>query len=336
VKDVVFAKEKEAKVATITEAIDFVKDDLKHYPVFESLGNLSIDDNYHLHMNGTELVPTTWGFDGFLKQLGIPTRFGRKIPKDLLEVVVNRLKALEDKRVQLITRDGDGEGTFTLVNVVGASYDPIPLVPFMEEMNLGNENAFVRVGDRGFLWGVQDKTAQAEPKVGDIVKFGIYVKGSESGGVYPQARLMAYRLQCTNGVTVGDDFGFERWRRRGDDRDNFETFKGKIQGLLDKCHILHDGVMNLDRDMTAGEFRTLWRKTAGVTGKPEADVLFGINEEQRDNYKATGRETPENTIPVNAYNIYNNISAKARDLGYLNSERLMNVAGLMIYNYEAS
>lgn len=317
-----FAPEREKRVTTLGEAINALKTDFAFTPQQCLLQNLTVDESYHLHLNGTELVPTQWAFRNFLGRLRIPYTFGTRIPNDLLETVVARLKDMLNTPVSLVVRDG------TLVNVVPANYWAPGLSRVLELFGSRPADSIV-LTDKGIRFMSTSKV-QVEPEAGDSFKLGIILRGSETGGPAPYAVLETHRLVCRNDAIVHPEWGAAKWDKRIRN-DGFDIFAMAIQRLLDNSEALVPALHTLPkRTLPVNEFRHLWLQTSRIFGGPGTDMLFGVNEEQRKEFSNAAKARLEVDTGLNAYKVFNELTLRARDLKSEPGERLMTIAGSML------
>ena len=320
--NVSFVPEREVKVKTVAEAIPLVGSTYLPDIIVQDLRLTGIDERYDLQVNGQIYHPTQMGFQNFLRSLGIPFHFGMKIPQDLLDMIIHRLREIESKHVQFLVKDS------TLINVAPVSYTP-PNLARVLDLFKDDPTEFVRISDKGVMLATTTGT-QAEPKVGDVIKAGVILYASNTGGPFPKAQMMTYRLVCSNGAVAGTSFGEAKWDKKMKD-DGFEGFRYEVNELRSRADRLVPALQSLpSRTLSVDEFRHMWLRASRVIGGHVADTLFGVDEVTRKQFSNAAKAKVETDTGINAYDAFNNLSQCARDLGHNAGGRLMEVTGRLL------
>jgi hypothetical protein len=92
-----FVIEKEQNFTNVDDALKSLVQDYRHEKLPLNLCDLRLNDNYDFIINETLFKPTEWAFESLLKALDIPVRFGKKVPNDLLRIIVHRLEQEAEK-----------------------------------------------------------------------------------------------------------------------------------------------------------------------------------------------------------------------------------------------
>ena len=239
-----FAPEKEhVDVKSMDEALDAVKT-FKTKPQKVSLKDITVSLNGGANLKVDEegiskpqvMKMTQWSLQSLCRFLGIPDPFARKIPIDLLQKNISRL--LQEKREDFVSLLIGKENE--IVNIVKANYKPFENEKLLSKLNTLFNNGksieweSMRVGSRGFDLNVVDSSVKPlEPKVGDITKIGFRIINSDTGFRDATAKVYLFRLACTNGATLTDDWGIVRRnanRNISYERD-LEYFANGVQNL---------------------------------------------------------------------------------------------------------
>jgi hypothetical protein len=196
------------------------------------------------------------------------------------------------------------------------------------------------ISDRGvqaeFLY--QDDAFIIEPKVGDITRVGIAISNSETGGPLPVATGYALRLKCTKGNKIRhnvDDVRFSSdWRCTWDNRCNrfINDLKSLKQAMQDKFGDLQTAYRRMvDEHLNDKHFYDWYRQTEylfrGVPDRSQLiDDIFGVDPDQRKEIFNRERQRrrdlkdgnttviePPQTTDLDAWDVFNGITAAARD-----------------------
>ena len=317
-----FAKEKEQIVSSIKEGLTLLQEDYAYVSTPCELSSLGIDENYQVHQNGHTFQPTEWAFKNFLRSLGIPYHYGMKIPNDLLDTTVTRLRTTVGRPVRLLSREDK------LINVVPANYAPPSVVAVLNLFAKAKiKSCFI--SDRGIKLST-DSLVEVEPEKDDVIHVGILLRGSETGGPFPFAFMRTHRLACGNDAIARPEWGVAKWDRRIRN-DGFGAFQMSVEHLLEGSKALVPALKALpERTLDVREFRHLWLQTSRVVGGSATDVLFNVDETTRKQFANVAKAKIEQDTELNAYVVFNSLSQCGRDLGFSAGAQMAAIAGSML------
>jgi len=317
-----FAKEKEQRVSSISEGLELLQRDYGYTSTPCELSSLGIDEKYQVHQNGRTFQPTEWAFKNFLRSLGIPYHYGMKIPNDLLDTTVTRLKAVVGRPVRLLVRED------TLINVVPANYNP-PSVVAVLGLFVKSPIKSLFISDRGIRLST-DSLVEVAPEKNDVIHVGCMLRGSETGGPFPFAFMRTHRLACGNDAIARPEWGVAKWDRRIRN-DGFDAFRMSVEHLLQSGEALVPALKALpERTLDVREFRHLWLQTSRVVGGSATDVLFNVDETTRKQFANVAKAKIEQDTELNAYVVFNALSQCGRDLGFSAGAQMATIAGQML------
>jgi len=323
----VFVPERETNAKSLDEVRELLQSEYSFTSRQATITDLSITDDYKLKLNGDELAMTHWSFQGLLQLLKVPVRFGEEIPNDLLQTIVYRLRTVAPFGVQLFI---EPEGN--VINIKGANYRAPDLQTVAEALT--GDVQLARVSVRGLQIATELPIA-VEPKVGDTIKVGTYLVASQTGGVYPKANLMSFRLVCSNGAVVGDEFGSIHWsmKRTGGQ----DEFSEGLRELSKRGELVAQGLNEMGTKMLPDtEFSRLWRQVRYHFDAEVTDKMFFIDDpDVRKMYIARALVASKNRLEpsptdLNSLDIFNSITQVARSQPYAKHEALMRIGGSMI------
>jgi hypothetical protein len=183
-----------------------------------------------------------------------------------------------------------------------------------------------------------DDAFNIEHEVGDITRVGIAISNSETGGPLPLATGYAFRLKCTNGNKIRDKLADVRfsgdWRCTWDNRCDRFTADLKVlkQRMHDKFGDLQTAYRRMvDERLDDKNFYSWYRQAEylfrGIADRStHIDNIFGVEPDQRKEIfnrerqrrrelkdaNTTVIEPPQST-DLHAWNVFNGITAAARD-----------------------
>ncbi len=340
----IFMEEKESPAASIEEAIHLAQSEFGISTQTIALSTVKVDEDYRISWNGQWYPVTAWAFSNLLKIVKIPESFGLRIPRDLLADNIERLKQLEARAVIIFLRDGH------VVNIVKDGYHPAKNkdVLLMLQMQASRwEVGRIRLSDRGMWLTLLDQSLPViEPRVGDITKLALTLVNSETGGTGLKCSYSAYRLACLNGALVRDEWGSIRWNY--DRRVKYETSLTEFENGLLSLSFQANALIKLysllpSEQLTDEEMVELWRAVARVVGPSHANAVIKIDEEERKKLVKEVRERwarnrvnlpDQKEKPVltgfNAYDLFNEVTATARDASYPVARQLERIGGRLI------
>lgn len=324
-----FVIEKEQNFTSVDDALKSLAQDYRHEKLPLNLCELKLNDNYDFIINGALYKPTEWAFESLLKVLDIPVRFGKKVPNDLLRIIVHRLEEeAEKEEKEQVTMAVQGNEVWNIMR----KDNKINLTEVIQTVG-GAKNAFkIKLGVRGAIMDMDMPLGVVEPVVGDVVKIGIRTIASETGGPKPQANLLMQRLVCSNGATASQNYGQLKWGRGSDYTIN--DF-GLDMAMLDSRAIFLTGALKKlpSQKLNDMTFHYVWNSVRKVLNdKDGSDKLLSVTEDERDTYIASANHRQKRRLAagpteVNAWEAYNVVSALGRDRNYRENEFLARVSG---------
>lgn len=330
-----FAKEMETRVDTVPEVIELLSKKYRFDCDKVYLQDLGITEDYHVIHDSKDYEITNRGFRKFLGKLGIPPRFGMKVPEDLLDTIVKRLREVKNQELQLFTKRG------VIYGMESKRYQPPDLEAILQPLNdMKRDVKMVRVGSEGFRMaslGPQIIMPRDKDKK-DQIQVGIYITACAIGRPYPHARLMTFRHICSNGVVSGRELGEVIWPKGlPDDESAEQFFVTSLDELVKKeARLIEPVKVMANRQMLDREFSNLWRYLKKTVGTERADKILEATEDDRRKIIAAARanrkqhKKPEPITVCSAYQAFNNISAYANDLPGASAEKLQVLAGSLL------
>jgi hypothetical protein len=326
-----FVIEKESNYTNLEDAIKAVDEDYKHEKLPLNLCELRLNTSYDFIIGGNEYKPTEWAFESLLKALDIPVRFGKKIPNDLLGLVVHRLELEAEKEdKEQVTMVVQGNDVWNIVK-------KDPKIPLKEILGTiaGNKNIIkTKVGIRGVIIDTELPGLTVEPEIGDVVRMGVRTLVSETGGPKPTASLMMERLTCLNGAVASEKYGVVRWGRSNYGTSDFALDMSILNGRLE---LLSNAMKQLPtRKLSDMTFNYVWNSVKKVLGDAdETDKFLTVGLDEREAYIASAKNRVAKQLAagpteVNAWKAYNQVSFLARDRSYKENDALARVAGIIV------
>lgn len=345
-REELFQPVREVNAPDLESAISVLQRDYRYDKTEISLSEMSVTENFVLSIRGHDYRMTEWALGNFLRQLDppVPEKFGQRIPPDLLQTIVDRLKQTKPRQLVVFIRDD------SVVNIHRSPYQPARSVDVLNMVHkISTKRKLeiqppIKISDRGIkLSFLDEQLPVVEPQVGDVTRIGYCIRNSQTGGVTLTGLLFLYRLRCKNGALLSEAWGSVRWP--SDNRLFYNTslwiFEQKFLELCCQQELLKQNFLEMyNRTVTDDELVGLWRAVARVTDNAIADSIIGIGKEDRENLvrvvrarwrRNHARRFDQQDAPVQtnlrAYNIYNRITQAARDMDYSLNTQLEKIAG---------
>jgi len=224
---------------------------------------------------------TRVGLEQLCKQLGIPNPFARKIPIDLLSTNICELGIDRDKPIKFVIRESDG----AVVGVVKHKYVFVPSLDLIQRIDgnilNGNSNRDISISTGGIRITYEvPADISVEPEVGDIIRFGKEVINSEIGYRKLQARLLIFRLVCSNGAIAPQCFGQVVENPLGDENPNmmlnqfikhYNNFDSRFDMFRNAFHTMRT------HNVTEDDFVKFGRSLDGILRSPEYGDFEGTD-----------------------------------------------------------
>lgn len=328
------AREKEVVAQSIEDALDLVNTDFLVKSTGADLKEIDISKDGTLSVGSLACPMTDWAFESLCQLLKIPVPFARSIPPELLLQNLNKLKEENNQRVTLLlSRD-------TVINVVPNPYHPAGnadmLLRLKKEVvpEMALELGDIRISDRGMEVSFLKEGVAVEPAPGDITRFGLRVSNSETGWRGAKAGFYLFRLVCTNGAIVSNNWGTAEWDydyRISRER-SLQNFIGQIIKLNVDFAKFEDSYNRLlDRELMAVEFVNVRRRMSRIVGNDNADRITRVSKEERNRLNAEYREGNRMLATgVILYDLYNNITDAAKTYPFVQRRALEMLGGSVI------
>jgi len=225
---------------------------------------------------------TRVGLEQLCKHLGIPNPFARKIPIDLLSTNICELGVDRDKPIRFVIRESDG----AVVGVVKHKYVFVPSLDLIQRIgdNIlnGKSNRDISISTGGIrITYSMPADVSVEPEVGDIIRFGKEVINSEIGYRKLQAKLLIFRLVCSNGAIAPVCFGQVVEHQIGDDDSSntilnrfikhYNKFGSRFDMFKDAFHAMRT------HNVTEDDFVKFGRSLDGIIRSPEYGDFEGAD-----------------------------------------------------------
>lgn len=292
---------------------------------------------------------TAWGVSTLCKHLQIPDPFANLIPLDLLRYNINRLTK-EHKKFLNVKLDINNN----IVGFTSERYRPLRIEDLLpgiaEKVSKQTNNVMITLNTCNSVITFTTPLAhRLEPQVGDVTECGTEIVNSELEGLSTQGSIFLYRLICSNGATLTDN-----WGRVTQNKNNKIQYGTVLNQFVDACQKLttnHEKLAEVynrlpDTSLNSCQFVSLWRPLNASVGKEIASqIMLTTLDEVKDiityEQKRTRfspllmngvNVTPRDT-EKNSYEVFNNITAVARDTGSVCSARkLRAISGHLLWS----
>lgn len=339
-----FAPQRSMSTNSVAGAMEACRQDFDYQRRAISLDQLCLDEDLRIRVDGDERQVTYRAFDDLRRILGIPEQFARDTPRELFAIIVDRLGRLHQQAVVVVTRDDVVAG---IVDPAKWSrghrgtrphFEPVTnheLLALIEEVRTDEESVTITICDAGIKVDITDDTTGIEPQVGDVIRVGTSIVGSETGGPAPSARGYTLRLLCANGATAPTSFGEVRfstdWRVRHERR--LAAFGQATRAFsvdMVKLRTALDGVA--EGELNDEMFWSLYRSAAYIFRSQknpleQADRVLGVTATRRKELILRVRERQKAirgrgvnvvaSLPsgIRAWHAFNGVTAAGRDEG---------------------
>ena len=320
------APSRERVVDSVEELRDAVRADFETSHFASTLPAITLNDDGTIEFNGQRLPYTDAVHDKIVSLSGIPRMFDEDIPPDLLMELFEKRKRDKACPVTICTSNE------TVVGIgpphymhESSSNGLVKTLDLLDHINLTEgywEFDSAVVADEGVKINLLIPGATIEPDKDDVIKVGLELTNSETGGSALKSDLYSLRLVCTNGMT-----------RRLNETSVYYTKLGSMSGrsklrlfarqfdesrsrVAESARTLYEGVSDavmLDADLLSLH-RSLKRRIGGA--KIDADQVLGIPRQSRieiaNQVKARGRRRLPEPTDYSCFEVHNSITATAR------------------------
>lgn len=247
------------------------------------LNSITIEDDLSVRVADDNYGGTNDFYKNFYGLLNIPYPFTGKIPIDLLQTNVDRLKNEFNTPIKLVKRDD------TLINIIkdtNRNGDKLFFQTLNTDMLLDNfssdnfslKNCFI--GDDGAVVDIVHKDLgvfEMDSKEGDIVEIGYRLKNPFT--LHSNKLSMSIylnQLVCSNGMTMSKEFGsvsLNLNKNIGDEQTFLDRFRTNIDSQINRNYSLDD-IAKIYTEMNKTLIKYRWLKPIINTVKNIDSVLL--------------------------------------------------------------
>jgi len=352
-EDIIFAK---ALKLQYTDDINEATEIARSYCVTPSLfylRDIRINVDGTITSGGKTSKITEHGFEKLLKVLGIPARYARTIPRDLLFTTMLRLQQdMQGEEIAILTRDnGD------IAAIIKAPYDELAyldvLSGFAEKENV---NYFALSEERLVI-----SLSFPEVSISGVDTYGSNVTNNDI--LYPSIFVYNSILKDVGLSVVGGIFGTSKQHSFimpyiGKARAPYQitSHEQRLLRFLENTWCIDSSFTNIltqkfnsvlnNYKLLDSEFIKFWQGTSRVVGSFNADAIFKIEEEDRKNLASFVKDRnahnkrakvlhedlePSLSTSSYAYDVINGVAAFAKTLSNISDSLLLEkLSGSMI------
>jgi hypothetical protein len=179
-----------------------------------------------------------------------------------------------------------------------------------------------------------------------VIRGGIRISNSETGGCGLKGSLYTLRLVCSNGAVMSDSLGTVRWSydRRVTYAASIAKFCNSLVNLQNKQTQLK-GVYStaIERPILQEDVTRLWRRirSAGNFTPEHTDQILGITDEVRRRLASAvaGRRAanlPAEESEWDLFTTHNRITAAAKSLPFRTRSRLERIGGDVLSTHRSN
>jgi hypothetical protein len=170
-----------------------------------------IDVRFRLGTDGIALVPTKLAHTQIADYVGIPQKYYKRMLAAAPELLAENIgRWLKDKSGPRLLRSRVAESV-ALRAFLSKTYRMIDnaaiceaILPFLSQPGWSIKSA--TVNEEQFYIQAVTERVQGEVRKGDVVQAGVVIQNSEVGSARLRVSGLIYRLVCTNGMIVGNEF----------------------------------------------------------------------------------------------------------------------------------
>lgn len=347
-------------------ALAFVPEEVKEYAnIDDALTNLTpflkqrqqidtervsfeFNGNATFKIDGQTHKTTKYGLQSFCRMLRIPDPFAKAIPLDLLQQNINRLSSFLTEVDVVLNVNNE------ITGFVPRKYRPLEtldlfngLQEVFKEQTIENFRAVLGTTN-SIITYTSEVFPRLEPIVGDVTQVGVEVTNSEVKDLDASAGLFLYRLICSNGVSMGSQWG--RASRSKDAKLSYESMFSRFIRQIKDFRTNADALSGVYKELpnislNSKEFVKIFGALQRGFGSDTALGLINLEKEDakeiyqfekdRTNWRATGNLDKFGMHPrdteLNAFDVFNKITAFGRDLkNTKESRRARAIGGHMV------
>jgi len=321
-------------VETDLNSLDELKEHIASDRQFEfstsEIQDISFDEGLICTSN-KNFPMTKKAFKDYCRLLGIPDPFARKIPTDLLYHNIDTLKARLAGDQIILVHDKKDKG---IIRINKAPFVASPVDRIVDKLSAMNLSpVFIKTNsDRINMTLINEEVEEIMVEHNDPTKLGFCLRMSDATPSALIARAGLWRFVCSNGVILGQNFGFIRQKVKVGNSPEIilNTFFEQIANLNTKMDKIKNGLVAMvNTELTDREAMKIWSKVKRHTSDLNiADSVLGISEDERKALKALIRardvqlrlgafredstDLEDKPFRGSIYNIYNQITDKAK------------------------
>lgn len=348
-KDWDFKSNKEKQLTSLEELSDFVAEQRNFDSKAHEVQTLDVKEG-KLFIGEEQHVMTKSAFKDFCRLLGIPDPFAKRISDDLLQYNIDNLKyRLSGEYVSLLTDPSDGG--IVRINQTPFLGSPVQdITTRLKAMSL--DPVWIKADlDRIDVALVNNEVGEILAEKGDPSKVAIRLRMSDTTAKPITARAGLYRMVCSNGTLLGNDFGSIRTRIKAE-RDPqliLNTFFEQLNGMEMRMDKISDGLTSMVKtDLNDREAYAIWKKVSKSTDQETADLCLNIDAAQRtalkagvkardhqvalgtfrtNNFDISDQPFTLNGDTVSVYDVYNNITNRAKNYPLPEQMKMESIGG---------
>jgi hypothetical protein len=309
--------------------------------VLASLRELSLLPGAILDVRG-QAFPCTQSFlEDVAASIGMPADYAYAIEFDLFVHNFQERKRAKDRAIQVCIVAGRAVG------LAGGDYRPARMVDVLDALPSPDEGFWTVqhgwLSDRNVEIDLVSENFVVEPIPNDVIRCGIRLSNSETGGRGLKASLWTLRLICSNGAVMSDDLGTVRWSydRRVTYVASIARFIDQLLNLRDKQSQLKSVYSNaIARPLFEEQITRLWRRirSAGKFTPDHTNLILGIDDEERRRLASAvatrhAANQPAEESPWDAFTIHNRITAAAKAHPFGLRSRLERIGGDVLSSF---
>jgi hypothetical protein len=319
-------------VKSVEELRNFLEGDFRTSYLDTALDRLNLEDSC-VEVEGKRFRLTQKFLEEVATFIQMPLRYAYAIDYGLFRTNFLNRREHCSSGVRLCVQ-GD-----VVVNLAPAGYQPAATLDlldgFCDETFWKFEEALL--SPRGVEISLLTPSLNVEPVPGDIVKLGVRLGNSETGGPLPKGSGYTLRLLCSNGAVLSNQVGTARWSSdyRTTYRTRVEKFLHDLSGLRElQATILplYQGVT--ERFLSDRDFINVWRRLGQEFHPDEVDRIVGVEPEERRALQRSVRERPAHLEPkatkFRIWDLHNVLTDAAKRYSFTQRTRLEELGGELL------
>ncbi|MGD0767566.1 MAG: hypothetical protein ABSB42_05145 [Tepidisphaeraceae bacterium] len=309
-----------------------------------SLSELNLLPAATIDVRGQTFPCTQKFLEDLASFIRMPAIYAYEIEFDLFQHNFRERKRVKDQAVQVCVLDGRAVGLAPGEYRPARTLDVLDALPSVEEGFWKIQKSLL--SDRTVEIDLLSEDVVVEPRPGDVIRGGIRISNSETGGCGLKASLYTHRLLCSNGAVMSDSLGTVRWSY--DRRVTYVSSIAKFSNDLVNLRNRQSGLKSVyssavERRLKEEDVTRLWRRIRS-TGKftPEdTNRILGITDDERRRLASAvaGRQAanqPAEESAWDVFTIHNRITAAAKSFPFGTRSRLERIGGNMLSSYSAN